>query len=256
MVGQHNALAPYIARLNDSGIRVSLFIAADPQLGALNLMLLGSPESAILSAIIFNALIIIALIPLALRGVRYRPVGASTVLRDAGYEIHYMNIANGCCGSNEYSAEHTARIRLHYLEGMDKNDAPALVCCSARMESSSASIAKSRCRRARRPRASRPAMTIPCSTPPLAKSARIQGTVHFNAVISKDGTIQNLTLVSGATWKQAWPNFLRPKWRIVSPTPPCNCTAVMALPATFPLNALPAIAGFSASTKVARKFSA
>ena len=52
-----------------------------PQLGVLNLMRLGSPESAILSAIIFNALIIIALIPLALRGVRYRPIGAAGILR-------------------------------------------------------------------------------------------------------------------------------------------------------------------------------
>lgn len=50
-------------------------------LGALNIMRLGSPESAILSAIIFNALIIVALIPLALRGVRYRPANAETLLR-------------------------------------------------------------------------------------------------------------------------------------------------------------------------------
>ena len=46
----------------------------------MNIMRLASPESAILSAVIFNALIIIALIPLALRGVQYRPVGASTIL--------------------------------------------------------------------------------------------------------------------------------------------------------------------------------
>jgi K+-transporting ATPase ATPase B chain len=45
-------------------------------------MRLSSPESAILSAVIFNALVIVALIPLALRGVRYRPVGAAQVLRD------------------------------------------------------------------------------------------------------------------------------------------------------------------------------
>ena len=50
-------------------------------LAALNIMGLASPQSAILSAVIFNALIIIALIPLALRGVRYRPLGAAIVLR-------------------------------------------------------------------------------------------------------------------------------------------------------------------------------
>jgi len=47
----------------------------------LNVMRLETPESAILSAVIFNALIIIALIPLALRGIRYRPMGAAAVLR-------------------------------------------------------------------------------------------------------------------------------------------------------------------------------
>jgi K+-transporting ATPase ATPase B chain len=51
-------------------------------LNRLNVMGLTTPESAILSAVIFNALIIIALIPLALRGVRYRAVGASVLLRD------------------------------------------------------------------------------------------------------------------------------------------------------------------------------
>ena len=50
-------------------------------LDALNIMSLGTPESAILSAVIFNALIIPLLIPLALRGVRYRPIGASGLLR-------------------------------------------------------------------------------------------------------------------------------------------------------------------------------
>ena len=49
-------------------------------LNALNVMRLATPQSAILSAVIFNALIIIALVPLALRGVRYRPLGASAVL--------------------------------------------------------------------------------------------------------------------------------------------------------------------------------
>jgi K+-transporting ATPase ATPase B chain len=54
---------------------------AFPLLGTLNIMKLRTPESAILSAVIFNALIIIALIPLALRGVRYRPLGAAALLR-------------------------------------------------------------------------------------------------------------------------------------------------------------------------------
>jgi K+-transporting ATPase ATPase B chain len=52
-----------------------------PQLDALNVMRLATPQSGILSAVIFNALIIVALIPLALRGVRYRPLGAAAVLR-------------------------------------------------------------------------------------------------------------------------------------------------------------------------------
>jgi K+-transporting ATPase ATPase B chain len=58
-----------------------MFVAFYPQLQALNLMGLRSPQSAILSAIIFNALIIVALIPLALRGVTYKPVGAAAILR-------------------------------------------------------------------------------------------------------------------------------------------------------------------------------
>jgi potassium-transporting ATPase ATP-binding subunit len=59
----------------------AMFVAFYPQLQALNVMRLGSPESAILSAIVFNALIIVALIPLALRGVAYRPIGAAAILR-------------------------------------------------------------------------------------------------------------------------------------------------------------------------------
>jgi len=50
-------------------------------LGALNIMHLANPQSAILSAIIFNALIIVALIPLALKGIAYRPIGAAALLR-------------------------------------------------------------------------------------------------------------------------------------------------------------------------------
>ncbi len=50
-------------------------------LSALNVMRLATPQSAILSAVVFNALVIVALIPLALRGIRYRPLGAAAVLR-------------------------------------------------------------------------------------------------------------------------------------------------------------------------------
>ena len=70
-----NDVAKYFA------IIPAMFVATFPVLQALNIMRLHSPESAILSAVIFNALIIIALIPLALRGVRYRPMGASAILR-------------------------------------------------------------------------------------------------------------------------------------------------------------------------------
>ena len=70
-----NDVAKYFA------IIPALFLAFYPQLSMLNVMQLKSPESAILSAIIFNALIIVALIPLALRGVTYRAVGAAALLR-------------------------------------------------------------------------------------------------------------------------------------------------------------------------------
>jgi K+-transporting ATPase ATPase B chain len=70
-----NDVAKYFA------ILPAMFVAFYPQLQALNVMRLATPESAILSAIIFNALIIVALIPLALRGVTYRPVGAAALLR-------------------------------------------------------------------------------------------------------------------------------------------------------------------------------
>ena len=56
-------------------------MVAIPELAALNIMLLHSPESAILSAVIFNAIIIPILIPLALKGVQYKPIGASALLR-------------------------------------------------------------------------------------------------------------------------------------------------------------------------------
>jgi K+-transporting ATPase ATPase B chain len=70
-----NDVAKYFA------IIPAMFIAFYPQLGVLNIMGLKNPESAILSAIIFNALIIIALIPLSLKGVAYRPTGAASILR-------------------------------------------------------------------------------------------------------------------------------------------------------------------------------
>ena len=70
-----NDVAKYFA------IIPAMFAAAFPQLEILNVMHLATPQSAILSAVIFNAVIIIALIPLALRGVRYRPLGAAALLR-------------------------------------------------------------------------------------------------------------------------------------------------------------------------------
>ncbi|AQY65383.1 potassium-transporting ATPase subunit KdpB [Pseudomonas veronii] len=69
-----NDVAKYFA------IIPAAFVATYPQLGALNVMHLASPNSAILSAVIFNALIIVALIPLALRGVTYRSIGAAALL--------------------------------------------------------------------------------------------------------------------------------------------------------------------------------
>ena len=70
-----NDVAKYFA------IIPAAFATTYPQLNALNVMGLASPFSAILSAVIFNALIIIVLIPLALKGVRYRPLGAAVLLR-------------------------------------------------------------------------------------------------------------------------------------------------------------------------------
>ncbi|MBB3462491.1 potassium-transporting ATPase subunit KdpB [Rhizobium sp. BK377] len=69
-----NDIAKYFA------IIPAMFLTFYPQLGVLNVMGLATPQSAILSAIIFNALIIIALIPLSLKGVRYRPIGAGALL--------------------------------------------------------------------------------------------------------------------------------------------------------------------------------
>lgn len=70
-----NDIAKYFA------IIPAMFMATYPALGQLNIMRLHTPQSAVLAAVIFNALIIIALVPLALRGVKYRPVGAASLLR-------------------------------------------------------------------------------------------------------------------------------------------------------------------------------
>jgi len=70
-----NDVAKYFA------IIPAMFLATFPMLAALNVMGLKTPESAILSAVIFNALIIVALVPLALRGIKYRPEGAAALLR-------------------------------------------------------------------------------------------------------------------------------------------------------------------------------
>jgi len=71
-----NDIAKYFA------IIPAAFVGTYPALGALNVMHLATPQSAILSAVIFNALVIVGLIPLALRGVPYKAAGAATVLRD------------------------------------------------------------------------------------------------------------------------------------------------------------------------------
>jgi K+-transporting ATPase ATPase B chain len=70
-----NDVAKYFA------IIPAMLVGAFPQISPLNIMKLGSPQSAILSAVIFNALVIVALIPLALRGVKFRPAPASVILR-------------------------------------------------------------------------------------------------------------------------------------------------------------------------------
>jgi K+-transporting ATPase ATPase B chain len=70
-----NDVAKYFA------ILPALLMAAFPEIAPLNVMRLASARSAVLSAVIFNAVIIVALIPLALRGVKYRPLGAAALLR-------------------------------------------------------------------------------------------------------------------------------------------------------------------------------
>ena len=70
-----NDIAKYFA------ILPAMFMTVYPVMGNLNIMGLHSPQSAVLSAVIFNALIIIVLIPLALRGVKYKPMSAAALLR-------------------------------------------------------------------------------------------------------------------------------------------------------------------------------
>jgi K+-transporting ATPase ATPase B chain len=70
-----NDVAKYFA------IIPAMLMATFPQIAPFNIMKLTSPESAILSALIFNALIIIALVPLALKGIKFRPLGAVAILR-------------------------------------------------------------------------------------------------------------------------------------------------------------------------------
>ena len=78
--------APTFSIANDVakyfGIIPAMFAGTFPVLNALNIMRVQTPQSAVLSAVIFNAVIIIALIPLALRGVKYRPMGAAVLLRN------------------------------------------------------------------------------------------------------------------------------------------------------------------------------
>ena len=91
-----NDVAKYFA------ILPAAFIVIYPQLAALNIMGLSTPHSAILSAVIFNALIIIALIPLALRGVSYRPLGAAVVLRN---NSTYLRAGRSDCALYRYQAD-------------------------------------------------------------------------------------------------------------------------------------------------------
>jgi K+-transporting ATPase ATPase B chain len=70
-----NDVAKYFA------ILPAMFMGVFPEIAPLNIMRLASPWSAIVSAVIFNAIIIVLLIPLALRGVKYRPLGAASILR-------------------------------------------------------------------------------------------------------------------------------------------------------------------------------
>ena len=117
-----NDVAKYFA------IIPAMFVAFYPQLGALNVMRLATPQSAILSAIIFNALIIIALIPLALKGVTYRPIGAAALLR-RNLLIYGLGgiVAAVRRHQGDRPRRHRARIWLERRAIMLKEIRPALV---------------------------------------------------------------------------------------------------------------------------------
>jgi K+-transporting ATPase ATPase B chain len=113
-----NDVAKYFA------IIPAMFLAFYPQLQALNVMSLATPQSAILSAIIFNAIIIIALIPLSLKGVRYRPIGAAPLLRRnlliyglGGIVIPFIGIKSSMLWSRHFISfeahSHDARTSSH-----------------------------------------------------------------------------------------------------------------------------------------------
>ncbi len=93
-----------------------MFLATFPALGALNVMGLQTPESAILSAVIFNALIIVALVPLALRGIHYRPVGAAALLRRNlliyGHRRHHRAVRRHQDHRRDHHG-HQAGVRTH-----------------------------------------------------------------------------------------------------------------------------------------------
>ena len=95
-----NDVAKYFA------IIPALFVATYPQLGALNIMKLHSPESAVLSAVIFNALVIVALIPLALRGVKFRAAGS------AAHPPHETSSSTELAGSSSHSSSSSSSISI------------------------------------------------------------------------------------------------------------------------------------------------
>ena len=89
-----NDVAKYFA------IIPAMFAGVFPVMEAVNIMHLKSPESAILSAVIFNALIIVALIPLALRGVQYKPMSAAALLRETCGFMGWAGLLPRSSGSN------------------------------------------------------------------------------------------------------------------------------------------------------------
>ena len=127
-----NDVAKYFA------IIPAMFAAVYPGLDKLNIMRLHSPESAILSAVIFNALIIVALIPLALRGVRYRPSSASAMLRRNIWIYGLGGIIMPFIGIKADRPDHSIhprnRVRLHalrFLHMLRQHCRPRCGCCSS-----------------------------------------------------------------------------------------------------------------------------